>query len=77
MLVRGCTYPEHISISEMAPGVPLLGVNEVRELGRITNEEDRGVVEDPIPVTLVGPEFDGEASRVTGCVSRARLTTDS
>lgn len=57
--------------------IPLLSVDEVRELGRITNEEDRSVVEDPIPVTFVSPEFEGETTRVTSGIGRARFTTDS
>ena len=32
----------------------LLSVNEVGEFRRVTDEEDGGVVEDPVPVTLVG-----------------------
>lgn len=56
--------------------VPLLGVNEVGELGRITDEEDGGVVEDPIPVTLISSELDGEATGVASGVGRARFTTD-
>jgi len=56
--------------------VPLLCVNEVRELGRITDEEDGGVVEDPIPVTFFSSKLDGEAARVASGVGRARFTTD-
>lgn len=57
--------------------VPLLRVNEVRELGRISDEEDRGVIEDPIPVTLICPELDSEASGITGSVCRSRLPSNS
>ena len=56
--------------------VPLLCVNEVGELGRVTDEEDGGVVEDPIPVTFIGSELDGEAAGVASGVGRARFTTD-
>jgi hypothetical protein len=33
--------------------VPLLGVDEVREFGRIADEEDGGVVEYPVEVTFI------------------------
>ena len=56
--------------------VPLLGVNEVGELGRVTDEEDGGVVEDPIPVTLISSELDSEATGVASGIGRARFTTD-
>lgn len=45
--------------------VALLGVDEVREFGGVAEEEDGGVVEHPVQVTLFSPEFDREASRVT------------
>jgi len=53
----------------------LLGVNEVRKFGRISQEEDRGVVSDEVPVAFVGSELDGKASGVSSTVMRARLTT--
>jgi hypothetical protein len=51
-------------------------VDKVGELGGVPQEEDRGVVKDPIPVTLLGAQLDGESTRITSSVSRARLTTD-
>ena len=51
-------------------------MDEVRELGGVPDEEDGGVVEDPVPVTLLGPELDGKTSRVTGSVRRAGLSSD-
>lgn len=35
--------------------ISLLGVDEVRELGRVSDKEYGRVVENPVPVTLVGP----------------------
>jgi hypothetical protein len=58
------TDPEHISILEMGLRVPLLGVNEVRELGRVADEEHWGVVEDPVPVAFVGAKLDRETTGV-------------
>lgn len=60
----------------MSLGVPLLGVDEVRELGRVPDEEDWGVVEDPVPVTFLRPQLDGETTGVTSGVGRSRLATD-
>ena len=69
-------YPEHVRVLQMRLRVPLLCVNEVGELGRVTDEEDGGVIEDPIPVTFISSELDGEATGVASGVGRARFTTD-
>lgn len=68
--------PERIGILQVSLRVPLLSVNEMRELGRVTNEEDGGVIEDPIPVTFLSPELDSKATGVTGSVGRTGFTTD-
>lgn len=52
--------------------VALLGVDEVREFGGVAEEEDGGVVEHPVQVTLFSPEFDREASRVTSRANAGR-----
>lgn len=64
----GWTYPEHIGVLEMGLGIPLLSVDEVRELGRVSDEEDGSVVEHPIPVALVGPQLNREATGVASSV---------
>lgn len=68
--------PEHGGIFEICLGVPLLGVDEEGEIGGITDEKDGGVVVNPVPVTLICIEFDGEAAGITGSVSRALLSTN-
>lgn len=68
--------PEHGGILEICLGVPLLGVDEEREIGRITEEKDGGVVVDPIPVAFFCIEFDGEAAGIAGSVGRALLSTN-
>jgi hypothetical protein len=62
------SYPEHVSIFEVGLGVPLLGVDKVGELCGVPDEEDGGVVEDPVPVALFGSQFYGETTGVTGGV---------
>lgn len=52
-------------------------MDEVGELGGVPQEEDRGVVEDPIPVTLLGAKLHGKSTRITSSVGRTRLATDS
>lgn len=74
--VLGEVIPEHSGVLEMCLRVPLLGVDEVREFGRVTYEEDGSVVKDPIPITFLGPELDGETARVTSSVGGPRFTTD-
>lgn len=60
----------------MSLGIPLLSVDEVRELGGVSDEEDRGIVEHPVPVTLVCPELGGEPTRIASGVGRSRLATN-
>lgn len=55
--VLGEVVPEHVRILQMGLGITLLSVDEMGKLGRVTDEEDRGVVED-----LVG-EYIGRGSR--------------
>ena len=57
--------------------IPLLGVDEVRELSRVPQEEHRGVVVYPIPVTLCSPQLDRKTTRVTSGIGRTTLSTDS
>ena len=45
-------------------GVGLEGVDEIRELDRVADEEHFEVVADQIPVAVFGVELDGEAARV-------------
>jgi len=56
--------------------VSLLGVNEVGELGRVTNEENGSIIEYPIPVTFISPELESETTRVTSSISRTRFSTN-
>lgn len=58
--------PEHVRVLQVGLRVTLLGVDEVGELGRVADEEDGGVVEDPVAVALFGTDLDGESTRVTG-----------
>jgi hypothetical protein len=52
-------------------------VDEVGELGGIPDEENRGIVEHPIPVTLICPKLDRKPTGVTRGISRSRLSADS
>jgi len=61
----------------MGGWVTLLGVDEVWELGWVSQEEDWGVVGNHVPVALIGSELDGETTWVTSAIVRTRLTTDS
>lgn len=77
LLVGGEVVPEHGGVLQVGLGVPLLGVDEHWELGRVTEEEDGGVVEDPVPVALRGIELEGKPSGIASTIGRALLTTDS
>ena len=54
-----------------AVGLRLHGVDEVGELDRVLDEEDRDVVADEVPVALLRVELHGEAAHVAGEVERA------
>ena len=62
--------------AQMGARVTLLGVDEVGELQRITDEEDGGVVADEVPVALVGIELDRKATHVTFGVGCPHLAGD-
>jgi len=57
--------------------VTLLGVDEVREFGGISDEEDGRVVEHPVEVSLFRSDLDSKATGITGSIRRSRFTTDS
>lgn len=77
---RSCVVRKHIclhgSILEIGLWVTLLGVDEYWELGRVAEEEDGRVVENPIPIAFLSVEFDGEASRISSRIWASLLTTN-
>ena len=60
----------------MSRRVTLLSMDEGREEDGVSDEEDRSVVPDHVPVPLLGIELHSEASRVTNGVSASTLSTD-
>ena len=60
----------------MSLGVTLLGVDEMREFGRVSDEEDGSVVEHPVKVALLRSDFKGKAAGITGGIRRSEFTTD-
>lgn len=56
--------------------IALLGMDKVGELGRVTKEEDRSVVEYPVEITFLSTNLDGKTTRITGSVCRARLASN-
>ena len=61
----------------MAARIALLGVDEVGEFGRVANEENGGIVKDPVPVALGGAQLDGEATGIACGIGTAGLATNS
>jgi len=74
---EGKEVPEHVGVLAVSLGVSLLGVNEIRELGGVSDEEDGGVVTNHIPVTFFSVELDGKTSGISFSISRTLFTTDS
>lgn len=65
LVVVSEVVPEHVSVLQVGLRVSLLGMDEVWELCRVSDEEDRGVVVHQVQVTLLGVELGGEASRIS------------
>ena len=65
-----------LRLREPAIGLLLHGVDEVGELDRVLDEEDRDVVADEVPVALLRVELHGEAADVAGEVERALVAGD-
>lgn len=55
----------------MRLGIALLRVNKVGKFGGVANEEDRGIVENPVDITFVGANLDGKAAWIAGSVRGA------
>ena len=76
--VLGKVVPERsriIGMSQVRRRISLLGVDEVRELGGVSQEEDRSVVCHMIPIALLSSELDGKASGVSSAVVGSRFAT--
>ena len=57
LLMRTQIIPKHSSILQIRLWIPLLGMDKQWKQAWITNEEDRSIVEHPIPVPFFGIEF--------------------
>ena len=51
-------------------------MDEDGKLGRITQEEDGGIIEHPVPVILLSVELHGETTGVASTVCRVILATN-
>ena len=60
----------------MSLRISLLGVNEVREFSRVTDEEDGGVIEDPVQVTLLSLQLDSKSTGVPSSIGGTVLTSN-
>lgn len=76
----GKVIPEHrrvVCAGQVSSRVTLLGVNEVRELGGISQEENWCVVSDQVPVALFGTHLDGKSTRIASTIVGTGFTADS
>lgn len=73
---QGEEVPEHVRALEVGLGVTLLGVDEIRELRGVSDEEDWGVVASHIPVAFLGVELAGETSGISLSVGGTLLASD-
>lgn len=72
---EGPEVPHCVWVSAISLGHLLLRVDEVRELHRIADEEDGGVVAHHIEVTLLRVELHSKATRVTIGIRSASLSS--
>lgn len=56
--MRREVVPEHGGIFQICLRVAFLRVNENRELGRVSEEEDGSIVENPIPIAFFRIQLD-------------------
>jgi hypothetical protein len=73
--INNSIYPERISILQVGLRISLLSMDKVWEFRWVSDEEDGSVVENPIPVSFVGPKLDSKATRITSSVCRACLAS--
>jgi len=63
-----------LSLGNLVVRLGFGGMDEVRELDGVLNEEDGDIVSDEIPISKLGIEFDGEASDVSDGVGRTSVS---
>lgn len=66
-----------VGMGEVSLWITLLGMNEMRELGRISQEEDGSIVGDDIPIAFLSSHLNGKAPWITGKIVRAGFATNS
>ena len=69
--------PLHVVVTQARAGQSLLTTDEVGELDRVLDEEDRGVVADEVVVPVLGVELHGKSARVAPGVRAALFACDS
>ena len=74
--VQAPEVPLHVVVAQAGAAATLLRADEVRELHRVADEEDRGVVADEVVVALGRVELQREAARVAPGVGGALLAGD-
>jgi hypothetical protein len=69
--------PNHVGISKVSLRISLLGMQKVRELNRILDKEDRGVISNHIVVAFLSVELNSESSGISNAISRSSFTGNS
>jgi hypothetical protein len=72
----GEEIPDDLGLLLVGVGVVLLAVDEVGELERIADEEDRRVVAREVPVAVLGIELQRESARIAHAIGRAARARD-
>lgn len=67
--------PEHVRVRKIGGGVSLLCMNEVGELKRIPNEENRRIIAYQIVISLFGVELHGKATGIACGICRPLFPT--
>lgn len=69
--------PSSIGVLEISARITLLSVNEVRELGGITDKEDGRVVANNVEIAFLGVELESKTTGITGSIRAALLAAYS
>lgn len=67
---------DHVWISQVSCWVSLLRMKEIWELNWVVNEKDWSIVSNHVIISLLGVEFDSEASWVSNGISSTSLSSD-
>lgn len=74
--VVNMVVPEHVVLRHIHSRVAFVAAIHARELDRISNEEDRQIIEDKVMIAIFGEEFGRPSFNVSDGIAGALLASD-